>query len=98
MRPLAIAVLFCLPRSAQAAVKNPDTFTVAQIDEVTSLDPVFPYDNVSQNTIYNVYETLIAFDRDSLKSFVPKLSTQVPSLKNGGLSPDGLTYRFPIRK
>ncbi len=84
--------------SARAAVKNPDMFTVAQIDEITSLDPVFPYDNASQNTIWNVYETLISFDGSSLSKFVPKLSTKVPSVANKLISADGLTYRFPIRK
>ncbi|MBI3552205.1 MAG: ABC transporter substrate-binding protein [Elusimicrobia bacterium] len=97
MRPL-LSLLLLWPAAARAAVKNPDTFTVAQIDEITSLDPAFPYDNASQNTIYNVYETLIAFDKDSLKSFVPKLSTRVPSVKNALISADGLVYRFPIRK
>ena len=91
-------LLATLPLSAPAAVKNPDTFTVAQIDEITSLDPVFPYDNASQNTVYNVYETLIAFDGPALDKFVPRLSAKVPSVKNGLISPDGLVYRFPIRK
>lgn len=83
---------------AQAAVKNPDTFTYAEIGEVTSLDPAFPYDNSSQGVIYNLYETLIAFDGESLTRFVSRLATTVPSVKNGLISRDGLSYRFPIRK
>lgn len=83
---------------ASAAVKNPDMFVVAQVDEATSLDPAFPYDNASQNAIYNVYETLIAFDGPALDRFVPRLAVAVPSLENGLISADGLTYRFPIRK
>jgi len=81
-----------------SAAKNPDTFTVAQIDELTSLDPVFPYDNASQNLIFNVYETLISYAGPSLDKFEPRLSTEVPSVKNGLISKDGLVYRFPIRK
>ena len=80
------------------SVRNPDTFTEAEVGEVTSLDPAYPYDNASQGIIYNVYDTLIAFDRDRLDRFVPALAAEVPSLKNGGISKDGLTYRFPIRK
>ena len=44
------------------SVRNPGTFTYAAVGEVTSLDPIFPYDAVSQGMIYNVYETLIAFE------------------------------------
>lgn len=84
--------------AAGAPVKSPDTFVDAQVGEVTSLDPVYPYDNASQGLIYNVYETLIGYDGPSLERFVPVLASQVPTVKNGGISADGLTYRFKIRK
>jgi peptide/nickel transport system substrate-binding protein len=32
-----------------------------------------------------------------MDSLVPRLATEVPTLENGGISPDGLTYRFHIR-
>jgi peptide/nickel transport system substrate-binding protein len=80
-----------------AAVKNPDTFTLAEIGEVASLDPAFPYDAASQGLLLNVYETLIGYDSPALDRFSPRLAAKVPSLGNGLLSKDGLTYRFPIR-
>ena len=88
----ALALLAALSGPPAWAVNDKDTFTLAEVGEITSLDPAFPYDNSSQGLILNVYDTLIAFDRDSLEKFVPMLSTKVPSSK------DGLTYRFPIRK
>ena len=56
-----IAALILAASVARAAepVKNPDTFTVAEIQDVSSLDPAFPYDGASQSIIQNVYETLI---------------------------------------
>lgn len=79
--------------------KNPDTFVELQIGDVTSLDPALAYDIYSYEVIWpNVYETLILYRGSSLDTFQPMLSTAVPSLANGLISPDGLTYRFPIRK
>ncbi len=84
--------------SAAEPVKSPDTFTNLEIGEVGSLDPAFPYDASSQSVIQNVYETLIAFKGSSLSEYEPRLAARVPSLKNKLISPDGRTYRFPIRK
>jgi len=91
----ALALLAAAPSAA--AVRNPDTLVIAQVGEPASLDPAFPYEGVSQSLIYNLYETLIAFDGPALDRFVPVLATEVPSLKNGGVSKDGLTYTFKLR-
>ena len=85
------------PAGAAAQVKNSGTLVVGHTGEVTSLDPVYPYDAASQSLIYNVYETLIAYDGSSLERFVPALAREVPSLKNGLISKDAKTYSFPIR-
>mgnify|MGYP001570520273 FL=1 len=95
---LLLLALALTAAPAYAAVKNPDTFTLVEISEITSLDPAFPYDNASQSLILNVYDTLIAFSGASLDKLEPRLAMEVPSLKNGGISKDGLTYRFRIRK
>lgn len=93
-----LKIFFLLPVLwASAAAKNPDTFTIAEVGEVSSLDPAFPYDNSSQGLIFNVYDTLIGFDGASLDKFVPLLATKVPSTKNGLISGGGRVYRFPIR-
>src|SRR5277367_2686210 len=86
-----IAALLLVAAIARAAepVNNPDTFTVAEIQDVSSLDPVFPYDGASQSIIQNVYETLIGFKGSSLTEFEPRIAEKVPSLENGGISPDG---------
>jgi peptide/nickel transport system substrate-binding protein len=86
-------------RGAGAPVKNPDTFVELQFGDVTSLDPALAYDIYSTEPIWpNVYETLIMYQGASLDRFEPMLATRVPSLQNGLISKDGLTYTFPIRK
>lgn len=96
------SLLLCVPglraASDRPAIRHPNTFTLAEVGEVTSLDPAYPYDNSSQGAILNMYDTLIGFDGAKLDKFVPLLATEVPSRANGGISRDGLTYRFHIRK
>jgi len=85
-------------RGAGGPVKNPDTFVELQFGDVSSLDPALAYDIYSYEPVWpNVYETLIMYSGSSLDKFQPMLATQVPSLANGLISPDGLTYTFPIR-
>lgn len=102
MRKLTFLVvcLFVLAGAfgAQAQVKNPDTFILADYGTVRSLDPSVAYDTTSSMRLWNIYETLIFFDGSHTDQFVPVLATEVPSLENGGISPDGLTYTFTIRK
>ena len=86
-------------RGAGEAVKNPDTFVELQFGDVTSLDPALAYDIYSTEPIWpNVYETLIIYSGSSLSKFDPMVATQVPSLANGLISQDGLTYTFPLRQ
>ncbi|HKV43495.1 MAG TPA: ABC transporter substrate-binding protein [bacterium] len=85
-------------RGAGEPVKNPGTFVELQFGDVSSLDPDLAYDIYSAEPIWpNVYETLIMYSGSSLDKFQPMLATEVPSLANHLISPDGLTYTFPIR-
>jgi len=79
-------------------VKNPDTFVEATIGTIDSLDPAWAYDTASGEAIQTICETLIFWKGERTDSFVPLLATEVPSVENGLISPDGLTYTFPIRK
>ncbi len=81
-----------------AQVKNPDTFVLADYRTVQTIDPAASYDVAGSMRIWNLYETLIFFDGSSTEKFVPLLATEVPTVKNGGISTDGKTYTFTIRK
>src|SRR5665213_3298747 len=95
---LAALLLGLLSAAADAAVKNPDTYTYLTISDADSMDPAWSYDNASDLIILNVYEPLVMFDKTSTEKLIPILSTKVPSKENGLISADGRTYTFPIRK
>ena len=81
-----------------AQIKNPDTFIKVNYSTIRSLDPAVAYDTTSGQRVENVYERLIAFENPYTDRFVPVLATEVPSIENGGISTDGKTYTFTIRK
>ena len=67
-------------------------------DEPTTLDPaqVEPGEG-GETVILQVYERLLEFAPTG-PDLVPSLATEVPSVENGLISADGLTYTFPIRE
>ena len=84
--------------SVHAEVKNPDTFILANYGNLQTLDPARAYDVTSSQRLWNLYEPLIFFDGAHTDKYKPLLAVEVPSLENGGISRDGLTYTFTIRK
>jgi len=95
---LALTVLLALSLGAPAqASSDATTLDYALAAGVDSLDPHWAYDAASLFVIDQVYETLIDFKGESLDAFEPRIATVVPSLANGFLSKDGLTYAFPLR-
>ena len=86
------------PTSTPAAYsKDPNTYTFLASDEPDTLDVALGYSQVNVRVIFNVYESLIFYERDNPNSFVPQLALEVPSAENGGISIDGRMYRFKIR-
>jgi len=62
------------------------------------LDPAWDYETAGGEILQNVYETLVFYKNASAAELEPLLATQVPSLANGGISADGLTYTFHLRQ
>ncbi len=77
---------------------DPTTLTYVMPDDAACLDPHLAYEGTSYEIISNVLEPLIFFNREKSSEYVPQLSTNVPTVDNGGLSADGLTYTFNIRQ
>lgn len=99
MKKTIIALLgFVLLTTACQKQQDTQTLVVAHLGEIQSLDPVFSYDGVTQGMMLNVYDTLLKFKGSSMTEFLPSVSEQVPSVENGLISKDGLTYTFPIRR
>ena len=98
MKKIIFLLLAAISINSCTSVKSPTKFFYAHIGEITTLDPVYPYDAVTQGMMLNVYETLLMFKGSSLSEYEPALANKIPSVKNGLISKDGLTYTFPIRK
>jgi peptide/nickel transport system substrate-binding protein len=83
---------------ASGDVPNPDVLVVTVNDDVFNLDPAAVNGNdVGMDVILNVYDRLTAIAAED-GAVIPSLSTEVPSLDNGLISADGLTYTFPLRE
>ena len=80
-----------------AASKDPENWVQASFGEPETLDPALDYESAGGEILTYVYDTLIFYNKDSAVDFVPNLATEVPTLENGGISEDGLTYVFKIR-
>ncbi|MFQ5820800.1 MAG: ABC transporter substrate-binding protein [Candidatus Heimdallarchaeota archaeon] len=100
--------------SKSPGAKNPDTAIVSTIGGPRTVDPAWSYDTASAELIMNVYDPLIRFAVDEDKTwptgqtaeeltqatdqFEAWLATEVPTVANGGISTDGLTYTFHLRE
>ena len=77
---------------------DPTTYVVQTFGDMDTLDPALGYDTASNGTMMNIYETLIWYNGADPVSYVPLLAKEVPSVENGLISEDGLTYTFNIQE
>ncbi len=76
---------------------HPDELRIAVQTEPVTLNPV-----LSSNTVEGLvnrlsFDTLLSVEPDG-KTLVPKLASTVPTTANGGISRDGLTIRYRLRR
>src|SRR5713101_7544282 len=69
---------------------------VGTTDSVVCLDPACAYDYYSIEVINQVFDTLLVYEPTN-GTLLPGLATQIPTVANGGISPDGMTYTFQLR-
>ena len=77
---------------------DPSTYTFMTFGDIDTMDPNLIYDTSSGTLALNVMEPLITYNGSDPTTFVPVLAMEVPSLENGLISEDGLTYTFNIRE
>jgi peptide/nickel transport system substrate-binding protein len=70
---------------------------VGTTDSVVCLDPACAYDYYSIEVINQVFDTLLVYSPTNA-SLVPGLATQVPTVANGGITPDALNYTYHLRQ
>ena len=62
-----------------------------------SFDPQVNYESIGWEVLSNIFSTLLIYNGSSTTQFIPMAATKVPSVANGGISPDYTTYTFQIR-
>jgi peptide/nickel transport system substrate-binding protein len=81
-----------------AGVTNPGLYVHAADDEPLSIDPAqAAAGEAGETVITQVYERLVEIGPGG-PDLIPGLASEVPSVENGLISEDGLTYTFPIRE
>ena len=86
------------PSAREWKSKDPSSWVETTFGEAYTLDVTQCYESAGGEIIENVYDRLLWYKKDSAQEFIPWLATEVPSLENGGISADGLTYTFKIRQ
>ncbi len=79
------------------AAPDPETLVTMVTGDMQTVDPALNYETAGGQTVSMVYETLVWYNGKDGTTFTPVLATEVPSVENGGISEDGLTYTFNIR-
>lgn len=77
---------------------TPDAEQVLNVNltgEPQSLDPQRATDVVSLTVLNSLYSPLLMLDEES--NLEPALAEEIPTIENGGISEDGLTYTFKLR-
>ncbi|HEY0212968.1 MAG TPA: peptide ABC transporter substrate-binding protein [Paenirhodobacter sp.] len=84
-----------LPRGAAAQSAPAGQAIIGFSQEVTVLHPLMSHNEVDQGVFWNLYSTLWAAGPDG--TLVPVLAKALPTVENGGLSADGMTWRIELR-
>jgi peptide/nickel transport system substrate-binding protein len=95
---IVCGLVLCPACNIFAQIKNPETFILANYGTLRTLDPAVCYDDTGSQRIWNIYETLVFFDGPHTDKFNAVLATKIPTMQNSGISEDGKTYTFEIRK
>lgn len=72
------------------------TFRVRLAGEPTTLDPQIVAFDVDLSIVKQLFRGLFVYDGPEL-DIVPAAATEIPSVDNGGISEDGLTYTIHLR-
>ncbi|GEM45749.1 ABC transporter substrate-binding protein [Deinococcus cellulosilyticus] len=76
--------------------KNAGNLVTLSFGDWSRFDPAYCYDSACGEIIQNTLETLLFYDGESADTYVPLLAAEVPSVENGGISEDGLTYTVKL--
>ena len=95
---VAAATMLNLGRRAAMAApgdKPSGQVIISFTQEPTVFNPLLPHIEVDQGVHWNIFSPL--WLPNAKGEFVPELATEVPTLANGGISKDGLSWRVKLR-
>ncbi|HET7815871.1 MAG TPA: peptide ABC transporter substrate-binding protein [Candidatus Baltobacteraceae bacterium] len=69
---------------------------VGYVDEPDSLNPLFAHTDTTDQIAGFIYSAFMRYDDNG--NFIPDLATEVPTYANGGISKDGKTLTFHLRR
>lgn len=81
--------------AAQAKDAPKGQIVVGFSQEPTVFNPHLPHIEVDEGIHYAIFDPL--FDVDAKGEFYPLLAKEVPTVENGGISADGLTWKVTLR-
>jgi ABC-type transport system substrate-binding protein len=88
------------PSSSDTPVQG-GTMSLSYLTEPSSLDPGVAFNVIDWQIEHDIYQGMLKYDPKPGAAgnvLIPCLATEVPSAENGGISADGLTYTFRLRK
>ena len=89
------------PAASSGTPVKGGTLTVTYQGEPTELDPAIAWELTSwgiERLTYQTFLTYASTPGEPGTQLVPDLATEVPSAENGGISADGKTYTFHLKK
>ncbi|MDD8021723.1 MAG: peptide ABC transporter substrate-binding protein [Paracoccaceae bacterium] len=92
MGPMAIG----RDRAFAANADAKGQLVLAFSQEPTVFNPLMPHIEVDEGVYYAVFDTLFDFDPEG--AFFPILAAEVPTVANGGISEDGLSWRLKLKE
>ena len=75
---------------------QPGVLRVGNVDEPDSLNPMFAHTDSTDQVAGLIFAGLLRYDDNG--NFIPDLATEVPTYRNGGISKDGKTITFHLRR
>lgn len=94
------AASWALDAKAQPAPKGTPSAPKGQVvvgfsQEITVLHPLMPANEVDQGVWWNLFSPL--WQLDEAGKFVPVLAKEIPTVANGGISADGLSWKVVLK-
>ena len=89
------------PTSSSDQPRQGGTLVLSYLTEPSSLDPAVAWNVIDWQIEHDIYQGFLQYAHESGEAgteLIPCLATEVPSTENGGISADGKTYTFHLRK